>query len=249
MTDLLRVQNLTTKVQGEILHDHISLHLRAGEIVGLVGGSGAGKSVFLKVLLGLMPYESGQIDFLTPKGQILKDRRQVGVMFQSGALFSSQTVGENIETLLREVVGLTPPLIRELARLKLQMVGLSPDTYDKYPSELSGGMIKRAALARALALDCQLLLLDEPTAGLDPIAAEGLDTLFKELRTTLGLSILLITHDLDSLHALCDRVAVLVDRTLLVGTLDELYAHPHPWIHAYFAGPRGRALRRRSPPS
>ncbi len=244
MTTLLCVENLTTKIQGQILHDRVSLDIKSGEIVGLVGGSGSGKSVFLRVLLGLMPYESGQLTFLQPDGTPLKDRRQIGVMFQSGALFSSQTVGENIETPLREVMGLTPPLIHELARLKISMVGLPPEAYDKYPAELSGGMIKRAAVARAMALEGPLLFLDEPTAGLDPISAEGMDRLLKDLRDSLGLSVLMVTHDLDSLHALCDRVAVLVDKKLVTGTLEELHQHSHPWIQAYFSGPRGRALHK-----
>jgi phospholipid/cholesterol/gamma-HCH transport system ATP-binding protein len=244
MTTLLRVQNLTTKIQGTLLHDRLSFELKSGEILGLVGGSGSGKSVLLRVLLGLMPHESGHIAYLTSAGQPLKDRRQIGMMFQGGALFSSQTVGENIETPLREIAGLQPPLLNELARLKINLVGLPADTYDKYPAELSGGMVKRAALARALALDSPLLFLDEPTAGLDPISAEGLDTLFTKLRSSLGLSILMVTHDLDSLHALCDRIAVLVDQTLIIGTLEQLHRHPHPWIQSYFSGARGRALHK-----
>lgn len=244
MVSLLQVRNLSTRVRGTLLHDHLCLDLKAGEILGLVGESGSGKSIFLRTLLGLVPCESGTIKFFTPTGENLQDRRHIGVMFQSGALFSSQTVGDNIEMPLREVVGLKPPLIHELARLKLDLVGLPQSAYDKYPSELSGGMIKRASVARALALDSPLLFLDEPTAGLDPISAESLDNLFLELRKNLGLSILMVTHDLDSLHTLCDRIAVLADKKMITGTLEEMHHHSHPWIQQYFSGVRGRALHK-----
>jgi phospholipid/cholesterol/gamma-HCH transport system ATP-binding protein len=174
-----------------------------------------------------------------------EDRRQAlarrwGVLFQQGALFSSLTVAENVQVPLKEYTDLPPAIINEITALKIAMSGLPPDACSKYPSELSGGMKKRAGLARALALDPEILFLDEPTAGLDPISAAEFDRLIADLRASLGLSVVMVTHDLDSLYAIADRIAVLVDHHVIVGTLDELQRHPHPWITAYFHGPRAR---------
>ena len=241
-TRVLAVENLVTRIGGQLLHDGVSFDLYAGEIMGLVGGSGSGKSVLLRTLLGLMKQESGKIVHFDGRAQETHAPQEIGVLFQSGALFSALTVGENIEAPLKEKAHLSPDLCRELALMKLLMVGLKASDYGKYPSELSGGMIKRASLARSLALDPALLFLDEPTAGLDPISAEGFDALIMDLREKLGLCVLMVTHDLDTIVEVCDRVGVLVDKRLVVGTLQEVYGHPHPWIQAYFRGKRGRQV-------
>ncbi len=241
---VMSVENLVTEINGQILHDHLTMDLYEGEIVGLVGGSGSGKSVLLRVLLHLMSPKSGKITHYCPKGKPLGCDQEIGVLFQSGALFSSLTVGENIMLVLKEKANLIEPLVHEIALRKLLMVGLKAADFHKYPSELSGGMIKRAALARALALDGRLLFLDEPTAGLDPISAAAFDDLLLSLKEKLSLCVLMVTHDLDTLVTICDRVAVLVDKKLVIGTLDELYVHPHPWIQSYFQGKRGRALHK-----
>ena len=243
---ILRIENLNTRIGGAPLHQGLNLDLKRGEILGVIGGSGSGKSVLLRVILGLMPHVSGKIDFFFEHklGKLEDFRSHLGVMFQSGALYSQLTIGENIQLPLREMADVSDALSRELAFLKLAMVGLPEETFYKFPNELSGGMIKRAALARALALDAPLLFLDEPTAGLDPISAQGFDNLLKELHRSLGLSVLMITHDLDTLHTLCNRIAVLVNQHVIVGTLKEMHAHPHPWIQSYFEGDRGRAVRK-----
>lgn len=245
MTAIIQVENLVTQIQNNILHDQVSFDLQSGEILGIVGGSGSGKSVLLRVLLGLLKPVGGRISFWQhtydePEGQRLL-RHMSGVMFQNGALFSSLTVQENLWLPMHYLAQLSRDLINELIAIRLEMVGLPADTAYKYPSELSGGMIKRVALARAIALDPCVLFLDEPTAGLDPIAAEGFDNLLKNLQRNLGLSVIMVTHDLDSLYALCNRVAVLVDKKIIVGSLKEMQNHPHPWIKQYFKGPRGRA--------
>jgi len=246
---MVRVRGLRTRIGGRVLHDGLDLELRRGEVLGVVGGSGSGKSVLLRTIIGLMPPEAGEIEVLGEDIRALDDERlreieaRWGVLFQDGALFSSLTTGQNVEVPLREQLALESPLLEEIACLKLSLVGLPSDTALKYPSELSGGMRKRAGLARALALDPELVFLDEPTAGLDPIAAGAFDALIRDLRLSLGLTVFMVTHDLDSLIAICDRIAVLVDKRLIIGTMDELLRNPHPWIQQYFRGPRGRAAR------
>jgi phospholipid/cholesterol/gamma-HCH transport system ATP-binding protein len=241
------VRGLVTRINGRVLHENLDLEERRGEILGVVGGSGAGKSVLLRTIVGLMRPAAGSIEIFgedtrsIDETELRRVEARWGVLFQDGALFSSLTVAENIAVPLREQLDLEPHLIAEIARLKLSLVGLAAEVAFRYPSELSGGMRKRAALARALALDPELLFLDEPTAGLDPIAAGAFDALIRDLRDGLGLSVFMVTHDLDSLTAICDRIAVLVDKHLIIGTISELLRNPHPWIQSYFRGPRGRA--------
>ncbi|MBC7520751.1 MAG: ABC transporter ATP-binding protein [Sandarakinorhabdus sp.] len=245
---IISVRDLVTGFGDQIIHDGLDLDVHRGEILGVVGGSGTGKSVLMRAIIGLNAPRSGSItifgkDAIERDADAAKDlRRRWGVLFQEGALFSSLTVAENIEVPMREFLDLPDALMDELAGYKVAMVGLSADAGPKFPSELSGGMKKRAGLARALSLDPQLLFLDEPTAGLDPISAAAFDELIKVLKQTLGLTVFLITHDLDTLHAICDRVAVIADRKVLaVGTIPELLRIDHPWLREYFTGPRGRA--------
>jgi phospholipid/cholesterol/gamma-HCH transport system ATP-binding protein len=230
-----------------IIHDHIDLDVKRGEVMGLVGGSGTGKSVLLRTIIGLNKPKEGSVKVF---GDEVGDADNVsmralqmrwGVLFQEGALFSSQTVAENIQVPLREYTKMTQNLMNEIASMKLSMVGLPEDTAKKYPSELSGGMKKRAGLARALALDPELLFLDEPTAGLDPISASNFDGLVRDLQKSLGLTVLMVTHDIDTLRATTDRIAVLVDKKIKIGTIAELRKDPNPWIKEYFSGARGRA--------
>ena len=244
----IRVRGLRNGFGDQIVHEGLDLDVRPGEIIGIVGGSGTGKSVLMRSIIGLQPPMAGTIEILgadvaamdTAASRELRGRW--GVLFQEGALFSSLTVAENIEVPLREFLDLSEGVMMELASYKIAMVGLPADAAPKFPSELSGGMKKRAGLARALAMDPQLLFLDEPTAGLDPISAAAFDKLIRELQQSLGLTVFLITHDLDTLHAICDRVAVIADKKVLaVGTIAELMAFDHAWVQAYFAGPRGRA--------
>jgi len=246
------VRGLTTRIGGRVLHDGLDLDVRRGEVLGVVGGSGSGKSVLLRCIVGLQRPTAGTIEVF---GEALQrqseaERRRVearwGVLFQDGALFSSMTVAENVAVPLTEQLALPAPLIDEITQLKIALVGLPADAAAKHPAELSGGMRKRAGLARALALDPQLLFLDEPTAGLDPIAAAAFDTLIRDLRRALGLTVFMVTHDLDSLIAICDRIAVLVDKRLRIGTMAELLRDPDPWIQEYFRGPRGRAAIERT---
>jgi len=243
------VRGLGTRLGGRALHQQLDFDLRPGEVLAVVGASGAGKSVLLRAILGLTPIATGTIEAFGRRLGGLSDEEfraieaRWGVLFQDGALFSSLTVAENIEVPLKERLDLPQPLMDEIAALKLALVGLPRDAALKYPSELSGGMRKRAGLARALALEPELLFLDEPTAGLDPIAAADFDTLLADLRRSLGLTVFMVTHDLDSLFALADRVAVLIDGKLRIGTLEELLRDTHPWIQHYFRGPRGRAAR------
>jgi phospholipid/cholesterol/gamma-HCH transport system ATP-binding protein len=244
---VVRVHGLATRVGGRVLHENLDLDVHRGEVLGVVGGSGSGKSMLLRNIVALERPAAGEVEVFGEAVHALDERRlralesRWGVLFQDGALFSSLTVAQNIAVPLKEHLALQSPLIDEITALKIGLVGLPPDAGAKYPAELSGGMRKRAGLARALALDPQLLFLDEPTAGLDPIAAGAFDALIRDLRLSLGLTVFMVTHDIDSLVAICDRIAVLVDKRLRIGTMAELLRDPHPWIQAYFHGPRGRA--------
>jgi phospholipid/cholesterol/gamma-HCH transport system ATP-binding protein len=243
----IRLRGIVNRFGPQLVHDGLDLEVRRGEIMGLIGGSGSGKSVLLRTIIGLRRPTAGRIEILGLDPERLDDagraalRERLGVLFQDGALFSSLTVAENIEVPLRERYAMPAHLLDELAELKLGLVGLPLAAGDKFPSELSGGMRKRAGLARALALDPELLFLDEPTAGLDPIGAADFDELIRSLQRSLGLTVLMITHDLDSLIRCTDRIAALIDRRAVVGTYDELRRWPDPWLQAYFGGPRGRA--------
>jgi phospholipid/cholesterol/gamma-HCH transport system ATP-binding protein len=246
---VVRVRGLVNRFGAATIHDGVDLDLRRGEILGVVGGSGTGKSVLMRSIIGLQIPQAGEIEVFgeqildRDEDQTLDIRKRWGVLFQGGALFSTLTVAENIELPLREFYPHLPKsLLDEIAGYKVAMAGLPVDAGPKYPSELSGGMRKRAGLARALALDPELLFLDEPTAGLDPIGAAAFDELIRDLQRTMELTVFLITHDLDTLYAICDRVAVLADKKVIaVGTIPELLALDHPWIQEYFNGPRGRA--------
>ncbi|SHE71105.1 ABC transporter ATP-binding protein [Thermomonas hydrothermalis] len=250
-TPLIRVRGLTTRFGTQVVHDGLDLDVQRGEILGVVGGSGSGKSVLMRTLLGLLTPAGGTIEILGVDARaddpVLRRhiQRNIGVLFQDGALFSSLTVGENVQVPLKEYYPDLPDSLRyELALLKVKLAGLPAEALDKLPTQLSGGMRKRAALARALALDPPLLFLDEPTAGLDPISAAAFDQLLRTLRDALGLTVFLITHDLDTLYAICDRVAVLADRRILaVAPPPVLETLDHPWVQAYFNGPRGRAAQ------
>ena len=229
--------------------DHASLDVFEGEILGFVGGSGAGKSVLMRTIIGLLPKRNGSIEVFGADLAAVNDderraiERRWGVLFQQGALFSSLTALQNVQFPIREYLNLSPRLIEEIALAKLEMVGLNADVRGKYPSELSGGMIKRVALARALALDPDIVFLDEPTSGLDPIGAAEFDELIRTLQRTLGLSVFMVTHDLDSLHTVCDRIAVLSEgRIIATGTIETMLASEHPWLKSYFRGKRGRLV-------
>ena len=243
----IRVRDLVVGFGSQTVLDHLSLDVRKGEILGLVGASGGGKSVLMRTIIGLNRPREGEIEVFGQKigfaegGRMRALEMRWGVLFQEGALFSSQTVAENIQVPLREYTSMSQELMNEIASMKLTMVGLPEDTAQKYPSELSGGMKKRAGLARALALDPELLFLDEPTSGLDPISANMFDELIKGLQQSLGLTVVMVTHDLDSLRAVTTRVAVLVDKKIKTGTIAQLRQDPDPWIQEYFSGPRGRA--------
>ncbi|WAP71356.1 ABC transporter ATP-binding protein [Jiella pelagia] len=246
---LIRARGVNVAFGAKKILENLSLDVRRGEILGFVGPSGAGKSVLLRTILGLNPKQGGKIEVFgidyhqASEREKLSVERRWGVLFQQGALFSALTVAENIEVPMREYLDLSPKLMRELTRLKIDLVGLAPDAADKYPSELSGGMIKRAALARALALDPEIVFLDEPTSGLDPIGAADFDQLIMTLRDTLGLSVYMVTHDLDSLFQACDRIAVLGDRKVLIeGPLSTMLQSDHPWVRSYFHGKRARTV-------
>jgi phospholipid/cholesterol/gamma-HCH transport system ATP-binding protein len=239
-TIAISVRDLVVAFGRHTVIDQLSLDVRTGEIIGLVGASGGGKSVLMRTLIGLLPHRDGTIVFQDAE-RIKAGRR--GVLFQQGALFSALNVRQNIQFPLREAAHLSPALLDEIANAKLEMVGLSADDGDKFPSELSGGMTKRVALARALALDPALLFLDEPTSGLDPIAAGEFDALIKTLQQTLRFTVFMITHDLNSLAAVCDRVAALAEgRIVALGPLSAVLASEHPWVRAYFHGARAQML-------
>ena len=244
MDPVIRVSNLINQFGTQRVHDDLDLEVLRGEVLGIVGGSGTGKSVLLRSILGLHKPQSGVIEVL---GQRIGRKhtgleKQWGVLFQNGALLSALTVCQNVELPIALHSNMNAATRRELAELKIQMAGLQPDAYDKYPAELSGGMRKRAALARALALEPKILFLDEPTAGLDPIAATEFDELTAYFHSSLDLTIVMITHDLDTLFTVCDRVAVLVDGKAVVGPVQEVRESSHPWIHRYFSDPRARRI-------
>jgi phospholipid/cholesterol/gamma-HCH transport system ATP-binding protein len=246
---IISVRDLVVGFGSHIVMNHLNLDVYRGEVLGFVGGSGQGKSVLTRTILGLIQKRSGVIELFgqNPEDLPARERRLLeqrwGVLFQNGALFSGLTVKQNIQMPMREMRDISPRLMDELAMLKIEMVGLSPDAADKFPSELSGGMVKRAALARSLALDPELVFLDEPTSGLDPIGAAEFDELIGTLQQTLGLTVFMVTHDLDSLYSICDRVAALAEgRVIAVGTIETLLASDHPWLRAYFHGVRGSRL-------
>ena len=243
------VRNLVVGFGEKVILNNLSLDVKRGEVFGFVGGSGTGKSVLTRAILGLVTKRSGSIevfgrnlDGLRPAEHRAIEQRR-GVLFQHGALFSGLTVRQNIQVPMREYLKISPRLMDELALLKIEMVGLKRDAANKYPSELSGGMIKRAALARALALDPDILFLDEPTSGLDPIGAAEFDELIATLQKTLGLTVFMVTHDLDSLYSICDRIAALADgKVIAVGPIGDMLASEHPWLRSYFHGKRARQL-------
>ena len=247
----ISVRGLVNRFGSQVVHEDLDLDVRRGEILGVVGGSGTGKSVLMRSILGLRQPDAGRIEVLgaDAASEDPRDRdhitRNTGVLFQDGALFSSLTVGENVQVPLKERHRDFPERwFYELALLKIKLAGLPADALDKLPSQLSGGMRKRAGLARALALDPPLLFLDEPTAGLDPIGAAAFDRLIRTLQQALGLTVFLITHDLDTLYAICDRVAVVADRKIIANApLAEIERIDHPWVQEYFHGPRARAAR------
>jgi phospholipid/cholesterol/gamma-HCH transport system ATP-binding protein len=244
---IIRVRGLVNRFGSETVHDGLDLDVFHGEVLGVVGASGSGKSVLLRSIIGLNRPVAGSVEVLGNNTLTMNDteKRDIekhwGVLFQDGALFSSLTVAQNIEVPLKEYYEMPLQLMDEIAAFKIGIVGLPEGTGEKYPSQLSGGMRKRSGLARALALDPEIVFLDEPTAGLDPIAAGDFDILIRDLRGSLGLTVFMVTHDLDTLFSICDRVAVLVDKKIHVGSLEQMLEDEHPWIRAYFHGPRGRA--------
>jgi phospholipid/cholesterol/gamma-HCH transport system ATP-binding protein len=246
---IIRVRDVTVQFGATRVLDGLDLDVKRGEILGFVGPSGAGKSVLTRTIIGLVPKLSGLIEVfgIDRDTANAKERRSVerrwGILFQQGALFSSLSVRQNIQFPVREYLNLSQRLLDEITVAKLGMVGLKPEVADKMPSELSGGMIKRVALARALALDPELVFLDEPTSGLDPIGAGDFDDLVRTLQRTLGLTVFMVTHDLDSLHTACDRIAVLGDgKIIAAGSMAEMKASQHPWLRSYFHGKRARAV-------
>jgi phospholipid/cholesterol/gamma-HCH transport system ATP-binding protein len=244
---LIEVRGLVNRFGAQVVHNGLDMTVEQGEVFGIVGGSGSGKSVLLRSILGLQRPNAGEVLMLGRDltrlsfAELKEIKATYGVTFQQGALFSSLTVLQNVQLPMLEHLQLSPHALDELAMLKLRLVGLSDEAAQKYPAQLSGGMVKRAALARALALDPRLLMLDEPTAGLDPISAAAFDELLMDLRKQLGLTVIMITHDLDTIFRTCDRVGVIIDRKMTSDTLDGITRNPHPWIQAYFHGER--ALR------
>ncbi|WP_337795754.1 ABC transporter ATP-binding protein [Agrobacterium larrymoorei] len=246
---VLSVEGVSVAFGNKVVLDNLDLDVYRGEILGFIGPSGAGKSVLMRSVLRLLPRQGGTIKILgTDYDKASEEERmaldtRIGVLFQQGALFSGLTVKENIQLPMREYLDLPQKLMDELAALKIEMAGLKPDAADKFPSELSGGMIKRAALARALSLDPDLLFLDEPTSGLDPIGAAEFDMLIARLRDSMGLTVYMVTHDLDSLFSVCDRIAVLGNNKVAVeGTLEDMFNSDDPWVQSYFRGKRARAV-------
>lgn len=243
----ISLRGITNRFGKQVVHENLDLDVKKGEVIGIVGGSGTGKSVLMRTIIGLNRPASGSITVLGKRMDELSDaeRRKIearwGVLFQNGALFSSLTVAENVQAPMREHTNLSGELMDELAALKIRLSGLQAEAGAKYPSQLSGGMKKRAGIARALALDPEILFLDEPTAGLDPIGASEFDDLIRNLQRSLGLTVVMITHDLDSLVAICDRIGVLIDRRIRVATMAEHLQDDHPWIREYFHGKRARA--------
>lgn len=247
---VIEVSHVVTRFGSAVIHDDVSLSVRQGEVFAIAGGNGCGKSTLLREIIGLLAPSAGTIRLFGTDSRQLGEsdgkpiHRRFGVMFQHGALFSSMTLAENVAVPLREHADLSPDLVRDLAAVKIGMVGLPPDSAGKYPRELSGGMRRRAALARALVMDPELLFLDEPTAGLDPVIAAGFDELVLHLKRVLGLTVVMVTHDLDSLWRIADRVAVLGNGNVLgIGTMRELSQSTDPVVHEYFHGPRGRAAQ------
>jgi len=245
---LVAVRGIVNRFGAQVVHDGLDMDVRPGEIFGIVGGSGSGKSVLLRTILGLQTPNAGEIriegrDITKLGAQELREvKRRYGVTFQHGALFTALTVAENVKLPLAEAYGLPGDVLDGLAHLKIRLVGLPAEAAHKFPSQLSGGMVKRAALARALALDPPLLFLDEPTAGLDPIAASAFDELLLYLQRSLRLTVVMITHDLDTIYRTCNRVGVIVDRRMICDTVEGIVQNPHPWIQEYFHGERGRVL-------
>ena len=247
---VIAVRDLVVGFGEHVVLDRIDLDVYRGEVLGFVGGSGAGKSVLMRTIIGLLPRRAGKITVLGVDSATASDaewravEQRWGVLFQQGALFSSLSVRENLQFPIREYLALSEELLDELAVAKLDMVGLDASVLDKFPSELSGGMTKRVGLARALALDPEIVFLDEPTSGLDPIGAGEFDALIATLQRTLGLTVFMVTHDLDSLHTVCDRIAVLADhKVIAAGTMETMLASEHPWLKAYFRGKRSRAVQ------
>jgi phospholipid/cholesterol/gamma-HCH transport system ATP-binding protein len=247
---VIAVRDLVVGFGDQVVLDHVDLDVYRGEILGFVGGSGAGKSVLMRTIVGLLPRRSGKIDVFGVDPVTASDaerhavERRWGVLFQGGALFSSLNVRENLQFPIREYLQLPESLLNELAVAKLEMVGLDASVLEKFPAELSGGMTKRVALARALALDPEIVFLDEPTSGLDPIGAGDFDELIATLQRTLGLTVFMVTHDLDTLHTVCDRIAVLADhKVIAAGNMETMLASTHPWLRAYFHGKRSRVAQ------
>ena len=244
---LVEVRGLVNRFGTQIVHDGLDMTVERGEVFGIVGGSGSGKSVLLRSILGLQRPQGGEVRLQgrvlnrLSRGELRKMKASYGVTFQHGALFTSLTVLQNVQLPMLEHLQLSARALEELAMLKVRLVGLPDEAARKYPAQLSGGMIKRAALARALALDPALLMLDEPTAGLDPISAAAFDELLMDLRQQLGLTVIMITHDLDTIFRTCNRVGVIIDRKMTSDTLENITRNPHPWIQSYFHGER--ALR------
>jgi len=249
MEPVISVRGIVNRFGVQLVHDRLDLDILPGEVFGIVGGSGSGKSVLLRTMLGLQRPAEGSVRIEgrevagRPSHELLPVKRRYGVTFQHGALFTSLTVAQNVELPIAEYHAVSAPVLRELALLRIRMVGLPADVAEKYPAQLSGGMTKRAALARALALDPAILFLDEPTSGLDPISAAAFDQLVLDLQRGLALTVVMITHDLDTIFRICNRIGVIVEGRMISGTLDEIVRHEHPWIREYFHGERSRVAR------